>query len=109
VEVRASVLLIIVGCGLVTVLPRVLPLAILSRFELPDPVVRWLGYVPVAVLAALLAQTVLLAGGRIALPPENLAGLAILPALFVAIRTRSMLGTVAVGVVAMAVLRLWLG
>ena len=107
-EVRSSVLLIILGCGLVTVIPRVLPLALLSRVSLPDPAIRWLGYVPIAVLAALLAQTVALADGRIALPPENLAGLAILPTLAVAALTRSMIGTVAVGVAAMALLRLLL-
>lgn len=108
-EVRPEVLLIIVGCGLVTVVPRVVPLALLSRFALPDPVVRWLGFVPIAVLAALLAQTVALADGRIALPPDNLAALAVLPTLAIAILSRSLVATVVVGVVAMALLRLLLG
>jgi branched-subunit amino acid transport protein len=106
VEVRTSVLLIIVGCGLVTVIPRILPLAVLSRFTLPDPVVRWLGWVPVAVLAALLAQTVTLVNGQIVLPPQNLTGVALVPALVVAVVTRGLMGTVLVGVAAMAILRL---
>ncbi|HEX9118873.1 MAG TPA: AzlD domain-containing protein [Anaerolineae bacterium] len=104
--VRPAVLLIIVGCAAVTFIPRVLPLVLLSRFTLPDRAVRWLGYVPVAVLAALLAQSVLLANGRIDLSPTNLSLIAVIPALIVAIRTRSLIGTVAAGVAAMALLRL---
>ncbi len=106
-DVRAAaVLWVIVGSGLVTVVPRVAPLALLSRVALPPALERWLGYVPVAVLAALLAQAVALPGGRPALPPHNLGALAILPALAVAARTRSLIATVVVGVAAMAALRL---
>jgi branched-subunit amino acid transport protein len=99
------VLATILGSALVTLVPRVLPLALLSRFTLPDWLARWLGYVPIAVLAALLAQSVARPDGHFALPPSNLAVLAVLPALLVACRTRSLLGTVVTGVVAMALLR----
>jgi len=105
-DVRAAVLWVIVGSGLVTVIPRVLPLALLSRVSLPPLAARWLGYVPIAILAALLAQAVALQNGRLALPPHNLGPLAILPVLVVAYRTRSLIGAVGVGVVAMAALRL---
>jgi len=103
-DVRAAVLWVIVGSGLVTVVPRVAPLALLSRVALPPALARGLGYVPVAVLAALLTQAVALPRGRPALPPYNLGALAILPALAVAARTRSLIATV--GVAAMAALRL---
>jgi branched-subunit amino acid transport protein len=99
--------LIIIGAGIVTIIPRVVPLVLLSRVTLPEGVVRWLGYVPIAVLAALLAQAVVLSDGQIALPPRNLAMLAIVPVLLVAVRTRSLIGTVVSGVAAMALLR-WL-
>ena len=105
-DVRAAVLWVIVGSGLVTVVPRAVPLALLSRIALPPAAARWLGYVPVAVLAALLAQAIALPDGHAALPPRNLGMLAILPALAVAVRTRSMIGTVVADVVAMALLRL---
>lgn len=104
--VRAAVLWVILGSGLVTVIPRVMPLVLLSRVALPPTVTRWLGYVPIAVLAALLAQAVALPGEHPALPPRNLGLLAILPALVIAVRTRSLIGTVVAGVAAMAVLRL---
>ncbi len=106
-DVRGSVLLVIALSALVTVIPRVAPLALLSRAALPGWLTRWLEYVPIAVLAALLAQEVAFANGHLALPPENLALLAIVPALLIAVRTRSLIGTVGVGVVAMALAR-WL-
>jgi branched-subunit amino acid transport protein len=52
---------------------------------------------------------VALPGGQIALPPQNLEILAIIPAILVAVRTRSLIGTVVAGVVSMAVLRLLFG
>ena len=104
--VRPYVLAIILGAALVTVVPRILPLALLSRMDIPDRAARWLGHVPVAVLAALLAQSVLLAGGRLDLSPNNLSLIAIIPTLLVALRTRSLVGTVLTGVASMALLRL---
>ena len=108
-DIRSAVLLVIIGTGIVTVIPRVLPLVLLSRVSLPNLVVRWLGFVPVAVLAALLAQSVIFVGGKPALPPQNLALLAVAPTLLVAARTHSLIGTVVVGIGSMALLRLALG
>jgi branched-subunit amino acid transport protein len=105
---RMETLLVILGGGLVTVLARTLPFIALRAFKLPDWVSRWLAYVPPAVLGALLTRELFLQGGHIALPPQNLAGLAILPALAVAIWRRSLIGTVLAGVGAMALLRWWL-
>jgi branched-subunit amino acid transport protein len=109
VTVRPYVLAVILGTALVTVLPRILPLALLSRINIPDRAVRWLGHVPAAVLAALLAQSVLLADGRVDLSISNLSLLAIVPTMLVALRTRSLVGTVLTGVSAMALLRLIFG
>lgn len=108
-DVRLSVLWVIVGAGAVTVAPRVLPLVLLSRLTLPPGLVTWLGYIPIAVLSALLAQAALLVNGRVALPPHNLSALAVLPALVVAVYTRSLIWTVLGGMAAMALLRLLLG
>jgi branched-subunit amino acid transport protein len=107
--VRPWVLLAILGSAFVTFLPRVLPLGLLSRFNLPGWLIRWLGYVPIAVLAALLAQSVLLSDGSINFSINNLPLLALIPTLLVAIRSRSLVWTVLSGVVSMALLRLLLG
>ncbi|HEY3315222.1 MAG TPA: AzlD domain-containing protein [Bacillota bacterium] len=92
--------------ALVTYLPRMLPLVVLSRFKLPPAVLRWLSFVPVAVLSALLAKELLVAGGGLALPPAHPQVLAAVPTFLVAVYTRSLMGTVVVGIVAMALLRL---
>jgi branched chain amino acid efflux pump len=78
-EVRPEIALLVLGCALVTALPRVLPLVLLARLELAAPLRQWLGYVPVAVLA-------------------------IIPALMIAALTESLLATVVIGVMAYAML-----
>ena len=89
-EIRPEFLALVLACALVTALPRVLPLVALSRLRLPPWLADWLRYVPIAVLAALLA---------IELPAAGAAGLpAIMAAFAVAAATRSLLGTVIAGV-----------
>lgn len=104
--VRAWVIWVILGCALVTVIPRVAPLVFLSRVRMPRVLEQWLGYVPVAVLAALFAQSVAMPAGRLDLTFGNHALLAAAPVLLVALLTRSLIGTVVSGVALMAVLRL---
>ncbi len=107
--VRPAVLALFLGMALVTYLPRMLPLVVLSRFQLPPLLLRWLGFVPVSVLAALLAKEILVSGGNLALPPAHPQLLAVIPAFAVAAWTRSLMGTVVTGIVSMALLRLLLG
>ena len=99
-DVRPELLALILACAAVTAVPRVLPLVLLARIELPAWLLAWLAYVPVAVLAALLAIEVLIVDGKPALSAANPALLAILPALAVAAFTRSLIGTVLAGVAA---------
>ncbi|MGO0059420.1 AzlD domain-containing protein [Brevibacillus fluminis] len=104
-EVRWEIFLIIIGSALVTFLPRVIPLMVLSRFELPGWAMRWLHYVPISVMAALIGQELLLHDGQLAGLRNNIELFAALPTFFVAIKTRSLLGTVVVGVISTMVLR----
>lgn len=106
-QIDLGIAAVIIGAAIVTFLPRVLPLMLLSRMELPGWAMRWLHYVPVAVMAALVGQELLLQDGELALL-HNPKLLAALPAVIVAIVTRSLLGTVVVGIAAMMVLRLWM-
>jgi branched-subunit amino acid transport protein len=105
-EVRWTILIIIIGCGLVTFIPRVLPLMILSQMELPKWLIRWLKNVPVAVMAALLAQELLLSNNQFSITDNILKILASIPAFIIAILTKSLLGTVMVGVIFMMFLRM---
>lgn len=88
-DIRPEFLSLVLACALVTAVPRVLPLVVLSRLRLPAWLIDWLGYVPIAVLSALLT-----------LELHALPSPAILPALAVAWFTRNLLATVVVGVAA---------
>ena len=104
-----QILLLIVAMTVTTYLPRLLPLLLLSRRKLPLVVERWLSYVPVAVLAALLGPVLFLPRGEftleLALNPHFWAAL---PALAAAILTRNMFITVIVGIAGTASIRYFL-
>jgi branched-subunit amino acid transport protein len=91
-DIRPEFLALVLACALVTAVPRVLPLLVLSRLQLPQWLLDWLRYVPVAVLASLLSLEIL-ATGKAGLP-------AVAVALAVAAGTRSLLGTVLAGIAA---------
>lgn len=107
-SVRPSVLLLFLGMALVTYLPRMLPVVVLSRFRLPPLLLRWLEYVPVSVLAAMLAKELLLSGGTFPRTPLHPPLLAAVPAFAVGLLTRSLLGTVVAGMASMAAVRFFL-
>ena len=107
-EVRWEIVAIILGSAAVTFVPRVLPLMVMSRFALPEWVMKWLGYVPVAVMAAMVAQEVLTQNGQLALRPDHPELWAAVLALLAAILSRSLLVTVLSGVIALMLLRAWL-
>jgi len=90
--------IVLVLCmGIVTYLPRMLPLVALSRRRLPSWFSEWLELIPVAILSALLAPTLFTCAEPRSLclgKPELLAAL---PTLLWGLRTRSLAGTVVVG------------
>jgi branched-subunit amino acid transport protein len=88
---------------------RLLPIAAISRLELPEVVRRWLGFVPVSVMAAIVATQVLRPGGNWALTLDNPYLLAAVPTAFVFRFTRSFLGATAAGMVSFLALRYLLG
>jgi branched-subunit amino acid transport protein len=105
-EIRLDIFFIILGAALVTFIPRVLPLMLLSRISIPDWGMRWLSYVPIAVMAALVAQELFVADGKFAALSTNVELIAALPTFWIAVRTRSLLGTVVVGILSLLLLRL---
>ena len=103
-------LLLIAGMALVTYLPRMLPLWLLSSRELHPAFLRWLGMLPPAVLAALLAPALFLrddgAGAKsLFFSLDNVFLLAAVPTFIVAYMTKSFFGTVAAGMACVALLR----
>jgi branched-subunit amino acid transport protein len=97
-DVRPDFLALVLACALVTALPRVLPLVVLSRLALPQWLLDWLSFVPIAVLAALTAIEVLVPGGQALVLRGNAAIPAIAAAFAAAAATRSLLLAVLCGV-----------
>ncbi|KGR80581.1 AzlD domain-containing protein [Ureibacillus manganicus] len=99
-----AMFLIILGCAVVTWLPRVIPFMLVRSVQLPDVVLRWLTYIPVCILSALVIESLLNAEGKF-VTFEWLNLMAFIPTVFVAIFTKSLSQTVIAGVLTMAVLR----
>lgn len=93
------------GMILGTFLPRVLPMTLLAGRALPESARVWLGFVPAAILAALVAPEIFLVDGRLALSTDNTFLLAAFPSILVAWRTKSLFATLAFGMGAVALLR----
>ncbi len=100
-----DVLVCLVGICLVTLLPRTLPLMYLSVDALPSWVSRWLSFIPVAVMAALLFPEIFMQGEKLALTMDNVYLIAAIPSLLVAWKTSSFFGTIACGMGSVALLR----
>ncbi|MCG4280795.1 AzlD domain-containing protein [Lacticaseibacillus saniviri] len=100
------VLLTIAGCGLVTWLSRILPLVLLKHFTLPKPVIEYLAFVPIVIMATLWFSSLFTANpGH--LPQLNLDyALASLPTVVAAVISKSLLVIVAVGIISLAGLRI---
>ena len=97
-------LFLLIGMGLVTYLPRMLPLAVLARRRLPQGLIDWLGLIPVAILAALVAPGLFVEPAAQSVSLTRLELLTAVPTLLFALKTRSLGGTVFV-----SMLLYWLG
>ena len=103
-----DLVLCIVGMCLVTLIPRVTPITLRAGRELPPLLTRWLSFVPVSVLAALVAPELLLADGRLNLTGDNLFLIATVPTLLICwYKKGSLFGALAVGMGTVALIRYW--
>ncbi len=55
----ASMVWLIIGCALVTWLPRIIPFMFVRSVKLPDVVLKWLSFIPVCILSALVIENLL--------------------------------------------------
>jgi branched-subunit amino acid transport protein len=90
-------LVLMLALGAVTYLPRLLPLVMLSRRTLPGWFAEWLELIPVAILSALIAPTLFAQSDPRCLSLGKVEFFAALPTLLFAFKTRSLAGTVVVG------------
>ena len=92
------------GMGLVTYLPRALPLLYLAHKKMPQWLIDWLSLIPVAILSALIAPSLFTDAATRSLAFGKLELLVAIPTLLFSLKTKSLGGTVLVGM-----LLYWLG
>lgn len=93
-----ALLLCVAAATFVTVLPKVLPVTFLRGDSLPPLLRRWLDFVPVAVMAALVCPDIFIYDGRFDLSSNNLFLLVSIPTFVVAWKTKNYFVTIAVGI-----------
>ena len=94
---QSKYILMILGMTLVTYIPRMLPVTLLSKVKIPDTMVRILKFVGPAILASLLAPALFITEGSIDISLQNSYLLAAIPTFFTAYFTRSIFSTVFLG------------
>ncbi|OCG25314.1 branched-chain amino acid transporter AzlD [Gilliamella sp. App2-1] len=97
-------LYIMLGCGLVTWLPRVIPFVLIRKLQWPNAVIRFLSYVPLCILTALLVQN-LFVKKEGHFPDFNVEYcLATIPTTIVAFVTKNLMCIVVAGMCSMALI-----
>lgn len=94
-----NILLAIIASALVTVLMRVVPVLLLSRFRMPPALQQWLSFIPAAIMSAIIAAELV---GKPALTSGGLSIslLAAVVATLVGALSRSLFATVIAGMAA---------
>ncbi|MDI6616101.1 MAG: AzlD domain-containing protein [Syntrophaceae bacterium] len=90
-------LYILIGMGIVTYVPRWLPLVLLSNRRLPEWFEQWLDLIPAAILSALILPILTTTGEPRRLDLLSPELFVAVPTLLFAIKTRSLAGTVVIG------------
>jgi len=90
-------LYLLLAMGAVTYLPRMLPLVALAHRKLPQGMIDWLGFIPVAILSALVTPGLFTESATRSFAFGKLELLVTIPTLLFAARTKSLGGTVVVG------------
>lgn len=96
---------VIIGMAVLNYLVRFPPIALISRITLPKPVLRWLSFVPAAVMGSLVALEVFRPQGNFVAPLTSPYLWAALLTGIVYRLTRSFLGATIAGIVAFVILR----
>ncbi|KEF38669.1 putative membrane protein [Schinkia azotoformans MEV2011] len=103
-SLNLSILLIILGGAIVTIIPRVIPFIVIRNIGLPKIVVKWLSYIPICIFTALIVDSFIIQDHSL-LSIDWRVLTAIVPTLIIALRTKSLSITVIVGIVSMAIVR----
>ena len=100
-----NVWLTILGAGIITFAIRLSLIALMGRVQVPPLIQRALGFVPPAVLSAIIFPELLIRNGAFDVSLGNTRLLAGVLAAFVAWRTQNVLLTIGVGMTALWILQ----
>ncbi len=95
--VSKEYLAVILGMGLVTFLPRWLPLVYLTKRSLPAWLVEWLDFIPAAILSAILLPALVTDSATRSVVLWRPEFIVAIPTFLIAILTKSLGATVIVG------------
>ncbi|MBE9544978.1 MAG: AzlD domain-containing protein [Proteobacteria bacterium] len=97
--VSKEYLAVILGMGLVTFLPRWLPLVYLTKRSLPAWLVEWLDFIPAAILSAILLPALVTDSATRSVDLWRPEFIVAIPTFLIAILTKSLGVTVIVGMI----------
>ncbi len=102
-------LIIIILCGIVTILVRVIPFMMISRVNLPDVIIQWLSFIPITLFTALVLDGIIQQHeGSVGYTLNVPFIIALIPTVLLAIYTRSLTWTILGGIAFIAALRFFL-
>lgn len=107
-SLNMSIVLIIIGCAIVTIIPRITPFIIIRNMNLPDAVTKWLSFIPICLFTALIMSSILVESDTAVMAINWNVIYAIIPTLIFAIWTKNLSITVIVGIISMAIIRYFL-
>ncbi|MDN5371215.1 MAG: hypothetical protein PWR19_261 [Carnobacterium sp.] len=96
---------LILGMALVTYLPRLLPMLVLSNRSIPEKMSKWMSFVPVSIFAALIFSDVFFWESQFNVNP--IVNIKLLPSVLVfivAYKTKSLLWSMVLGIAAIALM-----
>lgn len=103
---QQTIFLTLLGMMAVTYIPRAMPVLALARRALPESVIRWLGFIPAAVLSAMLVPSLIAGKEGLDFSPANIFLWAAVPTVLVCWKTRSFVGAIVTGMGCVALGRL---
>lgn len=99
-------LILIVLCGLVTLIVRAIPFLMISRIQLSETVIKWLSFIPITLFTALILDGIIVQQDGVQGYTLNIPFIiATIPTIFIALITRSLTITILIGIALIAGLR----
>ena len=96
---------LILGMAIVTFIPRVLPMLVLSNRSVPDKISKWMSFIPVSIFAALIFSDILFWEGQFTVDPiHNIKLIPSVIVFFVAYKTKNLLWSMVLGISAITLM-----